>query len=64
MKRNLSSTRTALIVLFTEVENFVARTRPFAGDALYLVVAVEMALVGPVADLLTLQQFSRRSARA
>ena len=42
---------------FAEVEDFVTRGRPFAGDGVQLVVAIQMVLVGPVADLLALQQF-------
>ena len=36
---------------FAEVEDFVTRGRPFAGDGGHLVVAIQMVLVGPVADL-------------
>ena len=42
---------------FAEVEDLVTRGRPFAGDGGHLVVAIQMVLVGPVADLLALQQF-------
>src|SRR5262249_48871393 len=40
-----------------EVEDFVARGRPFAGDEVKLVVAIEVNLVGLVAELLALLQF-------
>ena len=43
---------------FAEVENLVARRRTFAGDGGHLVVAVQMVLVRPVADLFALQQLS------
>ena len=38
-------------VAFREVEDFVAGRRTLAGDHVQLVIAVEMVLVGPVADL-------------
>src|SRR5208283_5986883 len=40
-----------------EVEDFVTRGRPFAGDGGHLVIAIQMVLVSPVADRLALQQF-------
>ena len=39
---------------FAEVEDFVTRGRPFAGDGSHLVIAVQMVLVGPVAEFHTL----------
>ena len=42
-------------VAFREVEDLVTSRRPFAGDQVHLVVAVEMVLVGLVAHLLALQ---------
>ena len=42
-----------------EVEDLVARRRALAGDHGRLVVAVEMVLVGPVADLHALEQLRR-----
>ena len=39
---------------FAEVEDLMAVRRTFAGDHVHLVVAVEMVLVGTVADLLAL----------
>src|SRR6266536_578281 len=41
---------------FAEVEDFVTRGRTFAGDGGRLVVAVQVVLVGPVAELHTLEQ--------
>ena len=41
---------------FAEVPDFVPIGRTLAGDHVHLVVAVQMALVGAVADLLTLLQ--------
>ena len=40
---------------FAEVEDLVTRRRTFAGQQVHLVVAVEMVLVGPIADLHALQ---------
>ena len=40
-----------------EVEDFVARRRPSAGDGVQLVVAVEIVLVRVIADGLALWQF-------
>src|SRR5580704_8725579 len=41
---------------FTKIENLVTRRRPLAGEQVGLVVAVEMVLVGPVAELHALQK--------
>ena len=41
---------------FAEVEDFVTRGRAFAGDAGHLVIAVEMVLVGAVAEFHALEQ--------
>ena len=41
---------------FAEVEDFVARGRAFAGDGGHLVVAVQMVLVSPVAEVHALEQ--------
>jgi len=41
---------------FPEVPDFVPVRRPFAGDHVHLVIAVQMTLVGCVADLLALLQ--------
>ena len=55
MKRYLkSSMRTAPSVPLGEVEDLVALGRPFAGDQVRLVIAVEMHLVGAIAELLAL----------
>ena len=50
--------RTAPSGAFAEVEDLVARRRALAGDQVHLVVAVEVVLVGPVADLLALSSSS------
>ena len=42
-----------------EVEEFVTLGRPFAQQQVHLVVAVEMVLVGPVAELHALEQLRR-----
>ena len=42
---------------FREIEDFVAVGRSLAGQHIGLVVAVEMHLVGPVAELFALEQF-------
>src|SRR5262245_28693527 len=42
-----------------EVEDLVALRRPLAGDQVELVVAVEMDLVGPLAELFTLHELVR-----
>src|SRR5205085_4353619 len=44
---------------FAEIKDLVPGRRTLAGDHVHLVVAVEMVLVGPVADLLSFQQFVR-----
>ena len=40
---------------FAEVEDFVPRGRSLAGDRVHLVVAVEMVLISPVAELYALE---------
>src|SRR5271157_1940137 len=41
---------------FAEIEDFMARGRPFTGDGGHLVIAIQMVLVGPVTDRLALEQ--------